>query len=76
MHLIYWSRGGERLDRPLIGTYLVRMQADLEENRHASQLFNLFNNLVEEDGTDLLFTAGVPPTIRKHSDIVQLGMPL
>jgi twitching motility protein PilT len=68
---------GGNLDRPLKGIELVEKVRRTETAGIGINLKRLFINLVEENASDLILSAGAPPCIKKNTEMVRLpGLPL
>lgn len=73
--LQYLEERGGRLDRPLSGLDLERMDRDRARNTYSLNLLNIFRLFVAEDASDLLLTTGVPPAVKKYDQLVRLALP-
>ncbi len=53
---------------------VLEKEAEKAEVRKAPDLFSLLRYLVDSPATDMLLTAGVPPSLKIHNDIVRTSM--
>ena len=60
---------------PLVGSDLPKYRKDLSVNVEAISLRQIIEQLNKEVGSDLLLSAGVPPSIKKNNEIVRLNLP-
>jgi twitching motility protein PilT len=69
------ARHGD-LKQPLVGSDLVNFRASSSVLAAADlNLRDLIEQLQREAGSDLLLSAGVPPSIKKNNEIVRLNLP-
>jgi twitching motility protein PilT len=66
---------GGNLDKPLKGIELVEKVKRLEPAGIGINLKRLFINLVEENASDLILSAGAPPCIKKNTELLRLPGP-
>lgn len=66
---------GGNLDKPLKGIELVEKVRRPEITDVGMDLRHLFMSLVEENGSDLILSAGVPPCIKKNTELKRLAGP-
>lgn len=63
------------LSVPLVGSELAKLRANPAVVQDAINLRQIIQQLNKEAGSDLLLSAGVPPSIKKNNEIVRLNMP-
>lgn len=68
------QRNGD-LSRPLVGSDLQHFRKDASIKIETISLRQVIEQLNRESGSDLLLTAGVPPSIKKNNEIVRLNVP-
>ncbi|MGD0884413.1 MAG: PilT/PilU family type 4a pilus ATPase [Thermodesulfovibrionales bacterium] len=64
---------GERLAEPFNGAQLEMINKQKRLNSDLLDLGRLFRTLVEEEASDLLLTAGVPPCLKKDNEIKRIS---
>ncbi len=66
------SQGGT-LDQKLVGKDLKKFESEYMQQYDPANLKQLFYKLVEENASDLLLSAGVPPCIKKDNELKRLS---
>lgn len=74
--LQYLEERGGRLNRPLSGLDLERMDQERKKTAHSLDLVKIFRQFIaEEAASDLLLTVGVPPSLKKNNQVVRMELP-
>lgn len=70
------EKRGEELNEPIKGEELRESRKELEISQGEINLRQLLRRLVEENATDLLLSAGVPPCLKKDNEVRRLPYPV
>lgn len=70
----YMEDCGEQLEKPLAGAELEQIRSRRNLRVEHLDLKHLFQRLVAEGASDLLLTAGAPPSIKKDNEVQRIGI--
>ncbi len=68
------SSGGQ-LEMPLLGGSLEPVKALQIQESWAEEVAMFLEKMLQEDASDLLLTAGVPPCLKKNNEVIRLPFP-